>query len=159
MQHEIPSRTLGFVISDVARLLRKRFEQRARASSLGLTRAQASVLANLARQEGVNQAALAQTLDLEPITLARLLDRLQAVRLIERRPDPRDRRAHRLYLTEAAYPLLDRIFALAAEIREEALAGIAEPDRDRLIEMMIAMKTNLIERAAETEPVAVPPPG
>src|SRR5215831_20035136 len=83
MDHEIPSRTLGFVLNDVARLMRKRFEQRARAASLGLTRAQAAVLAHLARQEGINQAALAQLLELEPITLARLLDRLQAAVLIE----------------------------------------------------------------------------
>lgn len=99
MIQEIPSRTLGFVLNDVARLMRKRFEQRARAASLGLTRAQAAVLANLARQEGINQVSLAQILELEPITLARLLDRLQAASLIERRPDPKDRRAHLLYLT------------------------------------------------------------
>jgi MarR family transcriptional regulator, transcriptional regulator for hemolysin len=155
MIHEIPSRTLGFVLSDVARLLRKRFELRARATTLGLTRAQSSVLAYLARQEGINQAALAQILDLEPITLARLLDRLQAAGLIERRADPKDRRAHLLYLTEAAYPLLDRIFALAAEVREEALAGIPEPDRSRLLDMLIAMKSNLIEQAAEIEAAAI----
>ncbi len=156
MIHEIPSRTLGFVLSDVARLLRKRFELRARATTLGLTRAQSSVLAYLARQEGINQAALAQILDLEPITLARLLDRLQAAGLIERRADPKDRRAHLLYLTEAAYPLLDRIFALAAEVREEALAGIPEPDRSRLLDMLIAMKSNLIEQAADIEAAAIP---
>lgn len=156
MIHEIPSRTLGFVLNDVARLLRKRFEQRARTAALGLTRAQSSVLANLARREGINQAALAQILDLEPITLARLLDRLQAARLIERRPDPKDRRAHLLYLTLTAYPLLDRIFALAAEVREEALAGIAEPDRSRLLDMLIAMKSNLIVHSAEAEGVAAP---
>jgi MarR family transcriptional regulator for hemolysin len=154
MIHEIPSRTLGFVLNDVARLLRKRFEQRARAASLGLTRAQSSVLAYLARQEGINQAALAQILDLEPITLARLLDRLQAAGLIERRADPKDRRAHLLYLTEGAYPLLDRIFALAAEVREEALVGIPEPDRDRLLDMLITMKSNLIEQAAELDTAA-----
>ncbi len=151
MKHEIPSRTLGFVLSDVARLLRKRFEQRARAAALGLTRAQASVLAHLARQEGINQAALAQILDLEPITLARLLDRLQSARLVERRPDPKDRRAHLLYLTEAAYPLLDRIFALAAEVREDALDAIAEPDRVRLLEMLIQMKANLLAHALAIE--------
>src|ERR1700758_1358765 len=151
MIHEIPSRTLGFVLNDVARLLRKRFEQRARAASLGLTRAQAAVLANLARQEGINQVSLAQILELEPITLARLLDRLQAAELIERRPDPKDRRAHLLYLTDAAYPLLDRIFALAAEVREDALAGIAEPDRNLLLEMMLKMRLNLIEQASEAE--------
>jgi len=163
MIHEIPSRTLGFVINDVARLMRKRFEQRARAASLGLTRAQAAVLANLARQEGINQVSLAQILELEPITLARLLDRLQAARLIERRPDPKDRRAHLLYLTEAAFPLLDRIFALAAEVREDALAGVAEPQRSLLLDVLIAMKANLIEEASEAEgagePAAAEPDG
>jgi DNA-binding MarR family transcriptional regulator len=151
MQHEIPGRTLGFVLSDVARLLRKRFEQRARAASLGLTRAQSSVLANLARQEGINQAALAQLLDIEPITLARLLDRLQAMRLIERRRDPKDRRAYLLYLTEAAYPLLDRIFALARDVREDALHGIGEPDRSRLLDMLLMMKANLLTHPYEAE--------
>ncbi|HUC69969.1 MAG TPA: MarR family transcriptional regulator [Stellaceae bacterium] len=155
MIQEIPSRTLGFVLNDVARLMRKRFEQQARAASLGLTRAQAAVLANLARQEGSNQVSLAQILELEPITLARLLDRLQAAALIERRPDPKDRRAHLLYLTESAYPLLDRIFALAAEVREEALAGIPEPERGLLLDMMLRMKTNLIEHAVEAENTGV----
>ena len=151
MSHEIPGRTLGFVLNDVARLMRKRFEQRARAAALGLTRAQAAVLAYLARQEGINQAALAQLLELEPITLARLLDRLQAAGLVERRPDPKDRRAHLLYLTAAAYPLLDRIFALAAEVREDALAGVAEADRGRLLDLLIEMKANLITDAAASE--------
>jgi MarR family transcriptional regulator for hemolysin len=149
MADEVPARTLGFVLNDVARLLRKRFEQRARATRLGLTRAQASVLAYLARQEGINQAALAQTLEIEPITLARLVDRLQAVALVERRPDPGDRRARLLYLTPAAYPLLERIFALAAEVREEALAGVPEADRVRFLDMLLAMKSNLLDRAAE----------
>jgi MarR family transcriptional regulator, transcriptional regulator for hemolysin len=156
MIDEIPSRTLGFVINDVARLMRKRFEQRARAAALGLTRAQAAVLAHLARQEGINQVSLAQILELEPITLARLLDRLQAARLIERRPDPKDRRAHLLYLTDAAFPLLDRIFALAAEVREDALAGVAEPQRSLLLEMLIAMKANLTEEASESEAAREP---
>ena len=155
MSHEIPSRTLGFVLNDVARLMRKRFEQRARAAALGLTRAQAAVLAHLARQEGINQAALAQLLELEPITLARLLDRLQAAGLIERRSDPKDRRAHLLYLTESAYPLLDRIFALAAEVREDALAGVAEADRGRLLDLLIEMKANLV--AVEVEAVSADP--
>lgn len=153
MIHEIPGRTLGFVLNDVARLLRKEFEQRARAAALGLTRAQASVLAYLARQEGINQAALAQLLEVEPITLARLLDRLQAAGLIERRPDPKDRRAYLLYLTEAAYPLLDRIFALAGRVREDALAGVPEADRIHLVDLLLTMKSNLLRRtlAAEIE--------
>jgi MarR family transcriptional regulator, transcriptional regulator for hemolysin len=152
MKHEIPGRTFGFVLNDVARLLRKRFEQRARADALGLTRAQASVLAYLARQEGLNQAALAQILDVEPITLARLLDRLQTAELVERRADPKDRRAHLLYLTEAAYPLLDRIFALAAEVREDAMARIGEADRALLLDLLLRMKGNLLAGASEAEP-------
>lgn len=157
MKHQIPGRTLGFVLNDVARLMRKEFEQRARAGALGLTRAQASVLAYLARQEGINQAALAQILEVEPITLARLLDKLQAAGFVERRPDQKDRRAHLLYLTEGAYPLLDRIFALAAEVREDALAGIPEADRNRLLDMMLMIKSNLLRRTgeAETRPEAV----
>jgi MarR family transcriptional regulator for hemolysin len=151
MHQEFPSRSFGFVVNDVARLWRNRFEQRARAAALGLTRAQSSVLANLARHEGVNQATLAQLLDIEPITLARLLDRLQAAELIERRPDHRDRRAHRLYLTEAAFPLVERMFALGADLRDEALAGISESERDRLLAALITIKSNLARRA-EAEP-------
>ena len=98
---------------------------------------------------------MAQLLELEPITLARLLDRLQAAGLVERRPDPKDRRAHLLYLTAAAYPLLDRIFALAAEVREDALAGVAEADRGRLLDLLIEMKANLV--AVEVEAVSADP--
>ena len=76
--------------------------------------------------------------------------------MIERRADPKDRRAHLLYLTEAAYPLLDRIFALAADVREEALVGIPEPDRIRLLDMLIEMKSNLIEHEVEIDSVAAP---
>src|SRR5947207_15571905 len=122
MPHNAPDRTLGLVLHDVARFLRKRFEQRAREADLPLTRAQWSVLAHLARQEGINQAALAQILEIEPITLVRLLDRLQAAGLVERRPDPNDRRARVLFLTAAAHPLLDRIWTLAAEVRQDAMA-------------------------------------
>jgi MarR family transcriptional regulator, transcriptional regulator for hemolysin len=151
MMHELPGRTLGFLVNDVARLWRKRFEQQARATALGLTRAQSAVLANLARQEGLNQAALAQILEIEPITLARLLDRIEAAGLVERRRDPNDRRAYLLFLTESAYPLLDRIFDLAAAVREDALVGISEPDRARLLELMALVKANLGARAAEAE--------
>jgi DNA-binding MarR family transcriptional regulator len=150
-----PERTLGFVLHDVARFLRRRFEQRAREADLGLTRAQWSVLAHLARQEGINQAALAQIMEIEPITLVRLLDRLQAAGLVERRPDPADRRARVLYLTPAARPLLERIWALAAAVREEAMAGLPDAERDQLIGMLLKIKGNLTERivdAADDEP-------
>jgi DNA-binding MarR family transcriptional regulator len=152
MTTPVPEKPLGFVLHDVARFLRKRFEQRAREARLGLTRAQWSVLAHLARQEGINQAALAQILEIEPITLVRLLDRLQAAELIERRPDPRDRRARALYLTPAARPLLDRIWTLAASVREEAMAGLSTTERDQLIDMLLRIKANLTDPLLEPVP-------
>src|SRR5689334_13623883 len=135
--------TLGFLVHDVARLLRKRLEQRARAAGIGLTRAQWQTLAYLARSEGINQATLAQLLDIEPITLVRLIDRLEGIGLVERRPDPRDRRHRNLFLTERAWPELARIKALGAEVREEALAGLGQPERERLMDALAQVKTNL----------------
>ena len=90
--------TLGFLVHDVARLLRKRLEQQARAAGIGLSRAQWQVLANIARCEGINQVGLAGILDIEPITLVRLLDRLEGMGFVERRLDPKDRRQRNLFL-------------------------------------------------------------
>jgi DNA-binding MarR family transcriptional regulator len=154
--NETPDRTLGYVLIDVARLFRKRFEQRARATELGLTRAQAAVLARLALQEGINQITLAQALELEPISVARLLDRLQSAGLIERRPDPGDRRAWVLYLTPKARPLLARIRKLAAEIRDEAMAGLTPAAREQLMETLLALKANLSSRTADDEETGEP---
>jgi MarR family transcriptional regulator for hemolysin len=139
-------RSLGFLVHDVARLIRKRFEQHARAKNLGLTRSQAAVLGRLSRHEGINQVTLAQYLDLEPITLVRLLDRLQAAGLIERRADPQDRRARSLYLTPQARPLLARVAILANDVYDEALVGIPLAERDRLVAALEIMKANLTDR-------------
>jgi len=140
---DAPEQTLGFLLHDVARLLRKRFEQTAR--SLGLTRAQWQVLAHLAQNEGIQQGALADLIEIEPITLVRILDRLQGAGLIERRSHPRDRRIWLLYLTETARPALLEMKKLGAQTRGEALRGISEADRERLIAILSAMKTNLLE--------------
>src|SRR5207237_4472081 len=91
---------LGFLSHGIARLIRKRFDQRAR--GLGLTRAQWQVLAHLARHEGINQAGLAEILEIEPITLGRLIDRMEEAGWVERRQHPSDRRARQLYLTAQA---------------------------------------------------------
>ncbi len=144
-----PEPTLGFVLNDVARLFRKRFEQRARAGGLGLTRAQWSVLAYLARNEGITQVCLAQLLEIEPITLVRILDRLEAAGMVERRNDPRDRRTRILFLTEAAGPVLERMRALGAEVREEAMAGLDAPARHQLMDLLLRLKSNLGSRASE----------
>ncbi len=151
-----PDHMLGFVIHEAARLLRRRFEQHARAEGLGLTRAQAVVLAHLARQEGRNQAALAQLLDIEPITLVRLLDRLEEAGFIERKRDPNDRRAHAVMLTAKARPMVERIYALADKVYAEALVGMPKADAAQLLSLLHRVKANLAARmpeADETEPV------
>ena len=144
--------TLGFLVHDVARLLRKRLEQRARADGIGLTRAQWQALAYTARSEGLNQTCLASYLEIEPITLGRLIDRLELLGLIERRLDARDRRQRNLFLTEKAWPELARIRALGAEVREEALAGLDEADRQRLLAALATVKGNLQVSLSGTEP-------
>ena len=135
--------TLGFLVHDVARLLRKRLEQRARAAGIGLSRAQWQVLAYIARAEGINQVGLAGILDIEPITLVRLLDRLEGLGFVERRLDPRDRRQRNLFLTDQAWPELERVRALGAEVREEALAGLDEASRRQLLAELGGIKANL----------------
>src|SRR5882672_3339347 len=106
MKHPELDVSFGFLLHDIARLMRKRFDQRAR--GLGLTRAQWQVLAHLARHEGINQAGLAEILEIEPITLGRLVDRMADSGWLERRADPNDRRARLLYLTAKARPVFDR---------------------------------------------------
>jgi MarR family transcriptional regulator, transcriptional regulator for hemolysin len=144
MTTDDPNRTLGFVLHDVARLLRTRFEQKAR--DLGLTRSQWQVLAHIMRHEGLNQAALAEILELEPITLGRIVDRLEALGLAERRAHPNDRRMWTLHLTGKARPLLEKMKLVGAETREEALSGIAPAAREALMETLLQIRGNLSAR-------------
>ncbi len=132
---------LAFLINDVARLLRRRFDQRAQ--TLGLTRAQWQVLTYVGRNEGTNQAGLADFMEVEPITLSRHIDRMQAAGLVERRPDPGDRRAHRLYLTEEGRPILAKLRALGSDVLNDVLAGVSDEDAERLVETLLAMRGNL----------------
>ena len=141
--------TIGFLLNDAARLMRKDFERRTR--SLGLTRAQWQTLFHLARNEGCNQATLADLLDVEPITTARTIDRLELSGLVERRPDPGDRRARLLFLGERAHPLLEELRALGAETREIALAGISDDERTLLMTLLTRMRANLTGREAATQ--------
>jgi len=151
-----PDQMLGLVLHDVARLLRRCFEQRLRATGLGLTRAQCAVLVHLARQEGINQACLAQILDIEPITLVRLLDRLETVGLIARKPAPKDRRAYVLELTAKARPVLDRIYDLAVDVYDEAQAGLSKADAARLLAQMHTIKANLLAMTDAPQPASQP---
>src|ERR1700680_1221990 len=131
-----PERSFGFLLHDVARLLRKRFDQRP--GALGLSRSQWQVLAHLSRHEGINQAGLAEILEIEPITLGRLIDRMEESLWVERRPDPGDRRARLLYMTAKARPVFDRMRALGEAVRGEALCGLSQAERDELMEMLAA---------------------
>jgi MarR family transcriptional regulator, transcriptional regulator for hemolysin len=134
-------RELAFNISDVARLLRTYADQRAR--DLGMTRAQWVVLARVEKAEGLKQCELADTLDLQPITLTRLIDRLCDGGLIERRSDPDDRRVKRLYLTPAARPVLDGLTRIGKDVMATVLAGLEPAAVEQLLAQLLILKGNL----------------
>jgi len=124
----------GFLVRDVSRLCAKRFEYNAR--ELELTLPQCKVLAHLARNEGISQARLAELTETDPMTLVRTLDRMQQDGWIERRPDPLDRRAHCLFLREAAKPIIERIWKHAEQTRGEALAVLNQGEREQLVDLL-----------------------
>ncbi len=132
---------LGFCLDDLAYLYTRRFEERARA--LSLTLHQCKALAVLANCEGINQSRLAQTSDIVPANLVRILDRLEASGLAQRRPDPHDRRAHLLTVTESATPVVRRIWRLVSKTNAEALHGIAGRDLPVLAELLARVHENL----------------
>ena len=134
-------REFSFLVKDVARLLRTCADHTVR--PCGLTWAQWAVLARLERQEGLKQSELAENLDLQPITLTRLIDRLCDSGLIERRADPHDRRAKRLFLTPAARPLLDKLWGLGHGLMADVLAGIEEPELKAMIARLSTVRDNL----------------
>jgi len=143
-------RDLLFLLHDVARLLRMDADRRARAH--GMTRAQWALLIWLERQPGLSQKELAELLEVEPITVARLIDRLEARGMVERRPDPRDRRIWRLHLCAPAYPMLREIARQRAEITRMVTTGINQPTQDAMTEALIVMKAALTARRFEPEP-------
>lgn len=142
-----PSPTVGFLAHDVARLMRKRFEQRA--STLGFTRSQWQVLVHLAKNEGIHQSGLADILEVEPITLTRMIDRLEARGLVERRQHPTDRRIWQLFLTPDAHPGISLLKAIGETTRGEALVGVSEADQEHLAAILTLMRANLIEACGQ----------
>lgn len=144
METTLYERRFGFLLHDIARLVRKRFDARVR--GFGLTRAQWQVLAVLRRQEGVNQAGLADALDLEPITVGRLIDRMEEAGWVERRPDAADRRAHRLYITERARPMMVQLETIGDGVIDEAFSGLSQAERDGLLDLLVRIRGNLSER-------------
>lgn len=144
--HSDPGQGLGFLLADVSRLLRRDFDRRVR--DLGLTQAQWRAIAHLAREDGLKQVELAERLEVKPITLARLIDRMEAAGWVTRAADPRDRRATLLSLTGKAQPILERIRAHADEALAALTAGISAHEKRALLEALARMKQNLSETAA-----------
>ena len=143
-------RSLGFLLGDSSRLLRKRFDRLAR--SFGMTRAQWRVIAVLRRYEGINQTGMADIMDIEPITLGRHIDRLEEAGWVERRPDSGNRRVWRIYLTEKVQPALVEMEKIAIEVRNGAMVDFSPKERERFIDSLIRVKSNLaasLRRAAE----------
>jgi DNA-binding MarR family transcriptional regulator len=135
------SENIGFLMADVSRLMRRRFDERARKS--GATGPQWRTLKMLERHEGLNQGQLAELLEVEPITCCRMIDRLEEAELVERRRDPADRRAWRIYLTERARPVLAELHDVASEMIEAALHGLSQPQRDAMIAALHTIRSNI----------------
>ncbi len=141
------NREFAFTLNDVARMLRTYADHKA--AQFGITRAQWVVLVRLDRSEGLKQSELAEVLDLQPISLTRLLDKLCECGLIERRPDPVDRRAKRLFLMPAARPLLEKLGDLGEELMATALAGVARDSVDQMVAKLSIVKENLRQAIAQ----------
>ena len=136
-------RAFGFLVHDVSRLIKRRFERQARQMGLPITRQQAAVVLNIAGSEGVSQAEVATWLGIEPIALVRMLDKLHEEGLVERRSHPTDRRVRTLWLTPRARPVVTQILAINKAIGEEAFAGMAAQARDIVIDILDDIKDNL----------------
>jgi DNA-binding MarR family transcriptional regulator len=138
---------IGFLLGDAARLLRRSFDERARA--LGITRPQWRVLALLKRFDGSTQVTMADMLDVEPITMGRMVDRLQNAGLIERRADPTDRRAWRVHLTATGNDKVEELKPLAKDLFGDALAGLSLKQQSELETMLNIIRGNLTRHPQE----------
>jgi MarR family transcriptional regulator for hemolysin len=145
------NREFAIILKDVARMIRTYADYKG--SQSGVTYAQWVLLARLDRFEGLKQAELADMLDLQPITLTRLVDRLCESGMIERRSDPNDRRAKRLYLTPAARPMLVQLADLGEELMATALAGVEREAVEKMVGQLAIVKENLRQAIAQkTDP-------
>ena len=138
------ARAFGFLVHDLSRLIKRRFERRARQMGLPITRQQAAVILNIAGNQGVSQAEVATWLGIEPIALVRMLDKLHEEGLVERRAHPTDRRIRTLWLTPSAGSVVERILAINEAIRQEAFSGLPPETRIALIDVLGRIKDNLV---------------
>ncbi|HAU29166.1 MAG TPA: MarR family transcriptional regulator [Rhodospirillaceae bacterium] len=138
---DLLGRYIGFVLSDVARLLKHDFDRYA--ADLGVTRAQFRVLVCLWFQDGVRQKELADILEISPMTLARLLDRLETWKWVERRPDPGDRRVRRVHLVGDHPELRGKMLFFAENIQAKVFGGISETEKENMFDVLQRMRANL----------------
>lgn len=134
---------IGFLVTDLARLVRSEMDRRISRAGLGLTASEARTLVHAARAGATRQNTLAERIGVEAMTLSAALDRLETQGLVERRPDPTDRRAKLVHLTDAADAMLERIAPISASIRAEAARNIDPEDWKRLLEMLKTVRANL----------------
>lgn len=135
-------RNFGFILKGIERLYTKRFEMLAQ--ELSLTLPQCKALFHLSRNEGISQKRLAEIAEVEPMTLVRILDRMESDGWVERRPDPNDRRARTLYVTSGSKPILEQIDKLSAQMRAEALGGLSAEQRNQLMSLLEHVYQNLL---------------
>jgi MarR family transcriptional regulator for hemolysin len=147
--------TLGFVLIDVARMLRSAFERRIATAGLGLTPGEARTLVRIATLEGSRQLEIAQRMGIEPMTLSTYLDRLQSLGLIERRPDPADRRAKLIFTAPAADDLIASIRDEQIELMQEVTSGIGEADLDVLRSQLKQLRANLVALEEDSSALAL----
>jgi MarR family transcriptional regulator, transcriptional regulator for hemolysin len=138
----------AFEVAETAQVLRRDFDRRA--AELGVTRAQWRVLARLSRQDGVRQVELAEALDVEPITLCRMIDRLEEAGTVERRADEEDRRAWRIHLTAKAGPVIETLRGIAEEFLAEVLAGVSDAEQARVRDVLARVRANVAGGATST---------
>ena len=137
----VMDRNFAFCVAETAHVMRRDYDRRA--ATLGVTRAQWRVLARLGRQDGLRQVELAELIDVEPITLCRMIDRLSEAGLVERRPDDEDRRAWRIHLTPKAGPIIEDLRALAETFLEDALEGVSEQEQKQVMSALDRVRANI----------------
>jgi DNA-binding MarR family transcriptional regulator len=139
-------RSFGFVLNDISRLARREFDRRVR--TLGLTRAQWMFLYHLARRPGSSQSELAESLQMVRISVSRQAERLERAGWIERSDHLEDARAYHLHLTRKAERIVDRLAAVAAELRDDYLRGLPAARRESLVDDLLQVKANLVRMEA-----------
>jgi len=132
---------LGFLVTDIARLMRRRFDQRI--SEYGFTQTQWRAILVLSANPGASQKAIAELLEIQPISLARLMDRMEAGGWVERHPDPNDRRAVKLFLTAKAAPILGIASECSKDVMATATKGMSKSQRQELLSLLVIVKDNL----------------